>query len=55
MKMHALEGVINPNNIASAKVLEKNGFVKEGHFIENEYFDGKFLDSAIYSLVNNHA
>ncbi len=52
MGMHSLEGVIDPKNIASARVLEKNGFVKEAHFTENEFYDGKFLDGAIYSLVN---
>ncbi len=53
MGMHSLEGVIDPHNIASAKVLEKNGFVKEAHLKENEFFSGKFLDTVIYSLVNN--
>jgi [ribosomal protein S5]-alanine N-acetyltransferase len=51
MNMHSLEGIIAPENIASARVLEKNGFVKEAHLIENEFYDGKFLDTVIYSLV----
>jgi [ribosomal protein S5]-alanine N-acetyltransferase len=51
MNMHSLEGIIDPANTASARVLEKNGFVKEAHFKENEFFDGKFLDSVIYSLI----
>lgn len=51
MNMHSLEAVIDPDNYASAKVLEKNGFVKEAHFKENGYFEGKFYDSAIYSLL----
>lgn len=55
MGLHSIEAVIDPANVASAKVLEKNGFVKEAHFIENEYFDGKFIDSAVYSLLKkNH-
>ncbi|WP_310556584.1 GNAT family N-acetyltransferase [Flavobacterium sp.] len=54
MKMHSLEGIIDPKNLASARVLEKNGFIKEAHFIENEFFNGKFLDSAIYSLLNKN-
>jgi [ribosomal protein S5]-alanine N-acetyltransferase len=52
MKMHSIEAVIDPENIASAKVLEKNGFVKEAHFKENEFYDGKFIDSVIYSIIN---
>jgi ribosomal-protein-alanine N-acetyltransferase len=52
MKMHSLEGIIAPQNTASARVLEKNGFVKEAHFIENEFYEGNFLDTVIYSLLN---
>lgn len=51
MKMHSLEAIIDPKNIASARVLEKNNFIKEAHLIENEYYDGKFLDTVIYSLL----
>lgn len=52
MKMHSLEAVIDPDNTASASVLQKNNFVKEAHFKENEFYEGKFLDSVIYSLLN---
>jgi [ribosomal protein S5]-alanine N-acetyltransferase len=52
MKMHTIEAIIDPRNIASARVLEKNGFVKEAHFIENEFYESKFLDTAIYSKIN---
>ena len=55
MKLNSIEAIIDPENSASEKVLLKNGFVKEAHFIENEYYDGKFLDSVIYSLLKrNH-
>ena len=52
MQLHSIEAVIDPENNASAKVLEKNGFVKEAHLKENEFFEGRFLDSIIYSLLN---
>ncbi|WP_394759096.1 GNAT family N-acetyltransferase [Flavobacterium sp.] len=51
MNMHSLEAIIDPKNTASARVLEKNNFIKEAHLIENEYYDGKFLDTVIYSLL----
>ena len=51
MNMHSLEAIIDPENIASARVLEKNNFVKEAHFKENEFYDGRFLDAVIYSLL----
>ncbi|WP_395055997.1 GNAT family N-acetyltransferase [Flavobacterium sp.] len=53
MKMHSLEAIIDPKNIASAKVLEKTNFVKEAHLIQNEFYDGKFLDTVIYSILTN--
>ena len=52
MKLHSLEAVIDPDNHASAKVLEKNGFVKEAHLKENKFFEGRFLDTVIYSILN---
>ena len=52
LKFHSLEAIIDPDNLASEKVLLKHHFIKEAHFKENEYYDGKFLDSVIYSLLN---
>jgi len=52
MKLNSLEAIIDPDNHASAKVLEKNGFVKEAHFIDYEFFEGRFLDTVIYSILN---
>ncbi|MEO8087228.1 MAG: GNAT family N-acetyltransferase [Bacteroidota bacterium] len=53
LNFHSIEANVNPNNVASMKLLEKMNFVREAYFRENYYYDGKFLDSAIYSLVNN--
>lgn len=52
MNLHSIEANINPNNVASIKLVEKHGFVQEAYFKENYFYDGKFLDSAIFSLVN---
>jgi ribosomal-protein-alanine N-acetyltransferase len=52
MKLHSIEAVLDPDNKASEKVLLKNGFVKEAHLIENEFYEGRFLDSMIYSKLN---
>jgi [ribosomal protein S5]-alanine N-acetyltransferase len=53
MKMHSLEAVVDPQNGASIKVLEKNGFAKEAHLKEAEFYNGKFIDRVIYSLLKN--
>ncbi|KFF17101.1 GNAT family N-acetyltransferase [Flavobacterium hydatis] len=52
MKLHSIEAVIDPDNFASERVLQKIGFVKEGHLKEVEFYEGRFLDSVIYSLIN---
>jgi ribosomal-protein-alanine N-acetyltransferase len=52
MKLHSIEAVIDPENAASEKVLQKNGFVKEAHLKENEFYDGTFIDSVIYSRLS---
>jgi len=49
--LHRLEANINPNNKKSISLVEKNGFRKEAYFRENYLFNGKFLDSLIYSLL----
>lgn len=50
---HSIEAVVDPANTGSIKVLERNGFVKEGHFRENCLHNGAFLDSAVYSLLRH--
>lgn len=52
LKLHSIEAIIDPLNNASAKVLKKNGFIKEAHLKENEFYEGRFLDTVIYSLLN---
>lgn len=52
MQLHSIEGVIDPENEASQRVLQKCGFVKEAHFKENEFYDGKFIDAVVYSKLN---
>ncbi len=51
MQLHSIEANVNPLNSLSKKILEKNGFVQEAYFKENYYYNGKFLDSAIFSLL----
>ena len=52
LKLHSVEANINPENNASRRLLEKHGFVQEAHFKEDYYFNGRFLDSVILSLID---
>jgi ribosomal-protein-alanine N-acetyltransferase len=51
MLLHSVEAITNPNNIPSRKLLEKAGFALEGHFREDFYFNGRFMDSTVYGLL----
>lgn len=52
LNFHSLEAVIDPRNTASEKLLLKYQFVKEAHLKENEFYDGEFLDTVIYTKLN---
>ncbi|HET9222494.1 MAG TPA: GNAT family protein [Roseiflexaceae bacterium] len=51
MGLHSVEAQIEPDNQGSRRVLDKLGFVQEGYFRENYYFDGEFTDTAVFSLL----
>jgi ribosomal-protein-alanine N-acetyltransferase len=51
LKLHSVEANVNPNNVSSIKLLERNRFVREAYFKENYYYNNRFLDTAIYSLL----
>jgi ribosomal-protein-alanine N-acetyltransferase len=50
--LHSIEANINPANEASRNLLTKAGFEREAYFKENYRFNGEFIDSEIYSLLN---
>lgn len=49
--LHSIEANVNPDNASSIKLLEKCGFKREAYFKEDYFYNGEFLDSAIYSLL----
>jgi ribosomal-protein-alanine N-acetyltransferase len=53
LKVHSIEANVNPENEASKRLLMKSGFRQEAYFRENYFFDGKFLDSAIFCLLKS--
>ncbi|MFC5045061.1 GNAT family N-acetyltransferase [Aquimarina hainanensis] len=53
LKLHSIEANINPDNNNSRKVLKGIGFQKEAYFREHYYYNGEYLDSEIYSLLEN--
>ena len=51
--LRRLEVDINPDNVASARVLTKAGFIKEGLLRHRWEFDGAVNDSEIYGLLKS--
>jgi RimJ/RimL family protein N-acetyltransferase len=51
MALHRVEADIDPRNLASARSLERLGFVKEGHLRERWIVDGEVSDAALYGLL----
>jgi [ribosomal protein S5]-alanine N-acetyltransferase len=54
MELHSIEAQVTPGNYASIQLLEKLGFVLEGHLRESFLVEDKFVDSLIYSLLGRN-
>ena len=53
MNLHSIEANVNPDNTKSIRLLKRLGFKQEAYFRENYHFNGKFLDSIIFSLLES--
>ena len=53
LNLNSISAVVDPANQASIYLLQASGFTKEGHFREDCYFDGQFLDSVHYSVLKS--
>lgn len=51
LNLHRIYGEHFDNNIASARVMEKNGMVQEGKLREHKIKDGKFVNSNIKGIL----
>ena len=53
LQLQKLYASVYENNIGSSKVLLKNGFIKEGHYIKDILFNGKRIDQFRYGLLKD--
>ncbi len=51
LNLHSFEANINPKNGNSKNILLKLGFQKEAYFRESFFYNGEYLDSEIYCLL----
>lgn len=51
LHLHRAEAITRPQNTASIRALEKNGFVREGHMKEDIHWNGTFHDSLYFARL----
>jgi len=49
--LHRIVGRLDARNTASARVLERLGMRREGHFVENELVKGEWTDELVYAML----
>lgn len=50
LKLHSVTAWFDPDNMASQKLLDKLGFKQEAYFKDSVFYNGKFSDTAVYTL-----
>jgi [ribosomal protein S5]-alanine N-acetyltransferase len=51
MNLHRIEAFIAPENIPSIKLVERFGFIKEGHLRQHYFKNDVMEDSVVYALL----
>jgi ribosomal-protein-alanine N-acetyltransferase len=54
MNLHSVEANVTPENEASVRLLKSTGFIQEGLFRQNYFAQGKFLDTASFSILRRN-
>lgn len=54
LNLHRIEANIQPQNLASIKVVKKNGFVKEGFSLKYLQVDGIWCDHERWAILNKN-
>jgi len=53
LEMHRVIAITDCENAASIALLERLGLRREGHFIQNVWFKGKWGDEYLYAILQN--
>jgi [ribosomal protein S5]-alanine N-acetyltransferase len=51
LRLRRIWADIDPRNVSSARLLEKLGFRREAHFVENALYKGEWCDTVIYGVL----
>ena len=52
MQLHRVYGLVDPDNIPSAKILLKLGYSKEGCLRHNDFARGNYFDMDVFGLIS---
>lgn len=52
LKLHKINARVVDTNIGSAKVLTKNGYLKEGCFKDHYYIENRYYDGLFYGIIS---
>ena len=53
LQLHRVHAICDVENLASSKLLERLGMRREGHFVENIWFKGKWGSEYLYALLRD--
>lgn len=53
LNIHRIEAYVAPQNLASVRVLEKSGFVREGLLRQLLFINGVWVDHYMYAILQN--
>jgi len=53
LDLQRIEAEVMPGNLASERVLAKNGFKREGQLKRSMYWDGKYFDINLFALLQS--
>ncbi|HEX5002556.1 MAG TPA: GNAT family protein [Bacteroidia bacterium] len=53
MHLHSIEAKVSPDNRGAIALLEFLKFEKEAHYKDRIYFNGKFMDMAVYTKLSS--
>jgi ribosomal-protein-alanine N-acetyltransferase len=53
LNLHRIEATCDTHNLGSARVMEKNGMRREGHFREHLWQKGEWRDTYLYAILDH--
>jgi ribosomal-protein-alanine N-acetyltransferase len=51
MGLHRIEALVGAENVPSIRIIEKNGFVREGLLRKHYFINGNYMDSILYAKL----